>query len=204
MDGTPECVHKCKTRNQIFLQHKGSVYSSWNVGLKECVANYEYISFLGVGDRFNELFLTWFFEQAVTAKNLIFYGDIIGNKIHHAKRQHDFNSIFVKYFACMPIPHAGTIFPIDLFKGVGEFSSEFEIVGDLDWLLRLSDIHHVTVKRYSGHSIWMRPNGISTGRKNIERLIHEELKVCRLHNRLPCPKRFAFLIFMFIISKFKG
>jgi glycosyltransferase involved in cell wall biosynthesis len=119
---------------------------AWNKAL--AVATGEWISFLGADDYFaHETSL-----QRLVAAGLERRADIVCTRVALVDNDGKFQRIIgepwdwnrMKRF--QRIGHHGMLHRKSLFRKYGEFSEEFTIVGDYEWLLRLGpDVHSVFV-----------------------------------------------------------
>jgi glycosyltransferase involved in cell wall biosynthesis len=197
-DNTPSILKKNPNQEGVLFTRGCTIYQAWNLGL-ECAKKDQYIAFLGVGDRLDELYINDILE-IIRQKNRydIFYGSL---NIRSKVRLNVSSS--KKDWTCLPFPHAGTFFGKKLFEKTGGFDESYIIAGDLEWLLRLNSLSRVgnfSIKyRYIDKGlVYMRPDGISTGNsKYILKLINETFRAHYLYKTPISIKRVLYFVFAY-------
>ena len=196
-DGSIRIIESIHQDNCFLIKNSGTIYNSWNEGIRWGLKLASHFVFLGVGDRLDPIYLrNTIMDPNHNASDICFSGLKIGHELHAINSYPTFQRSVNSIFACMPLHHVGTIFSSRLFKLIGAFNIEYKIAADLDWVLRLRQIKNLILVSSPRYGVYMKPGGISSGLKKPFNIMVEELKIALQHKLLPCPKRVFYLLFM--------
>ncbi len=186
-------IEKNITYKFISEPDKG-IYDAWNKGIK--LAKGEWISFIGSDDYYLENALSLYSNEInKSSKNTNYISSRViiidnkGNSIKTIGKMFNWANLIKN----MDIAQVGSFHKKDLFEHIGNFSTDYKIVGDLDFYIRSKNIiipaffNEVTAK--------MENNGVSN---QINKALSEALKVRLFYKYENKPKIYLnhFITFM--------
>ncbi|MFI0425733.1 MAG: glycosyltransferase family 2 protein [Flavobacterium sp.] len=149
------------------------IYDAWNKGVK--LANGEWISFIGSDDYYLDNALYNYFEEIKkSSKNINYISskvmviDSKGNNIRTIGKKFNWASIINN----MNIAQVGSFHKKELFDHIGVFSTDYKIVGDLDFYIRCREV--IIPSFFNTVTARMENNGVSN---QIHKALNEALKV---------------------------
>lgn len=177
-DGTIEIIKNYSSKLAFWKsEHDNGIYDAWNQMLN--IAKGEYICFLGADDRLHknrsleDLFMA--FDNAkydlVTSRALL----VGGNKEHIVGGPWNYGKLWKK----MGVIHPGMLHHRNLFDRYGNFDDRLKIVGDYEFLLRLSP--ETTSFHFNEILTEIGSNGVS--RSQFKKMLLEKRDVQR-----KCPR----------------
>lgn len=185
-DGTLNIVNKYKDKiSKIISEPDLGIYDAMNKGIK--AATGDYILFLNSDDELNDNLV---FKHANHIGNVykpdLIYGDICfinsENNTENIQKFDKFNMVYL--FKNTP-SQPSTFYKRDLFNSIGLFSTEFKIVADHEWFLRLFLKNNLgrKIKRFYFPMTITKfySGGISTSKKNDEAINIERSKMFSMY-----------------------
>lgn len=157
------------------------IYDAWNKGLD--VAEGKWISFLGSDDTYIPGALKLYDQEINKNAKSINY---ISSKIELIEEKGTVLQVIGKPFVWkkivrnMDIAQVGSFHKRELFKSVGKFSTEYKIVGDLDFYIRCRN--HIQPAYFNQVTAKMQNGGVSN---HIYTALKEALAVKQHHKQLP-------------------
>jgi glycosyltransferase involved in cell wall biosynthesis len=196
---------------KLISENDEGIYDAMNKGLK--LATGDIICFLNSDDiYFNENTIIDVVSEFNNNKLDIVFGDVVFfkddiNKITRYYSSKFFNFKMLKY-GLMPA-HQSIFIKKNIFEKYGNFSVNFKIAGDFDWVARVFKDDFVSYKYVEKIFVKMQVGGISTsGLKSKLKINLETLKSCKINgidtNYFNLLIKYFYKIFQFkLFCKFK-
>lgn len=181
-----------KTNYRVEVEAGSSIYDAYNIGIEYGFKrSFDHLIFIGIGDRvmpnvLSELFLMNRIDN-LTIKDLLIYSDFYWSNGKSKKSDFKINN------GLMGFPHAGTVFPLSLFKD-NSFDNSYFIASDLDWMLRSWDQLGKCEKLHSEEPlIELEIGGVSMSPTKSGSHLREFIRICYKNRIIPSLR--------FIVSK---
>lgn len=145
-DGTLEIIQSFVSKFETkgvpykFISEKDKgIYDAWNKGIK--ISEGKWISFLGSDDSYLSGALQLYFNEIEKSKEI----NYISSQVNLTNQKGKILSVFGEKYnwknviSDINIAQVGSFHKRELFEKVGVFSTEYKIVGDLDFYIRCKD-----------------------------------------------------------------
>jgi glycosyltransferase len=197
-DGTAELIKEYSKTVKLFVKKDKSLYEAINRGIKKSKG--EIIFLIHSGDIFGD-------KNILKKVNRIFKKklDIVSGNIQFYKEEEKIvrnwsiklnkfnNTNFFK------VPHTSLFIKKNLFNKIKNYSTNYKISSDLDFLIKLSKLKS-NFYYFNQNIIYMKTGGLSTSVNKIILRYKEDIKILYKHFGL----FFLFIFILKVLSKLKG
>ena len=173
-DNTLNIIEKYRDKiSQVISEPDNGLYEAMNKGIKQACG--DYLFFLNSDDQFlHDNILELVAEKNKDLKAEIIYGDIaVLNKKtgkFSIQKHNKFNKIYLlKNTPCQP----GAFYKNECFDKYGYFDTNYKIVSDHEWFLRVFLKHNIKSKYLAFPISIFNIGGLSTNKNREEKLIIE-------------------------------
>ena len=192
LDGTIKLIKKYSKTVKLYIKKDKSLYEAINTGIKKSKG--EIIFLIHSGDIFGDKNILKKVNKIFKKKLDILSGNIQFYKLDEKKIIRDW-SIKLSHLSIMnffKVPHTSLFVKKNLFKKTKNYSTNYKISSDLDFLIKLSKLQS-NFQYLNENIIYMKTGGLSTSLKNTLARYNEDLKILYKHFGL-------FFLFIFILK----
>jgi glycosyltransferase involved in cell wall biosynthesis len=198
-DGTIELIKRYSKTARLYVKKDKSLYEAINRGVKK--SNGEIIFLIHSGDIFGDKNILKKVNRIFKKKYDILSGNIQFYKAEEAKIVRDWSIKLNKFNSTnfFKVPHTSLFIKKNLFNKIKNYSTNYKISSDLDFLIKLSKLKS-NFYYFNQNIIYMQTGGLSTSIDKMIQRYKEDIKILYKHFGL-------FFLFMFILkisNKFKG
>lgn len=186
-DGTMDIVNEYRDAIGVIVSEKDNgLYDAMNKGIS--LATGELIGVLNSDDVFYSACTIE--EIAALAQNadgvyadIGFYNEALSKKTRHYSSKRFHKAKFSRGF--MPA-HPSCYLKRDIISKVGDYSLDYKIAADFDYLVRVFSLPHVSLNYLEKEVVKMREGGVSTSGFSANILLNKEIIHSCKKNGVPC------------------
>lgn len=171
---------KKKYNESFFIEENANNYKNKFFAINQAIAliDTEYICFLHDDDKYiNSNYLSDSIKKINYQKIDLIYSNIIFETDGVKKREWLLDKKF-NLFSFHNIPaHTSIIYRKDYHNKIGDYSLNFPIAADFDFMIKLFTIQNLKTERINYTSLSMNIGGDSTNLKNFLKVFKEDLKI---------------------------
>ena len=198
-DGTVELIKKYSKTVNLHVKKDKSLYQAINRGIKKSKG--EIIFLIHSGDIFGDKNILKKVNKIFKKKLDILSGNIQFYKEEEQKIVRDWTIKLNKFnnINFFKVPHTSLFIKKNLFKKIKNYSTNYKISSDLDFLIKLSKLRS-NFYYFNQNIIYMKTGGLSTSVNKIILRYKEDIKILYKHFGL----LFLFMFILKILNKVKG
>ena len=198
-DGTVELIKKYSKTVNLHVKKDKSLYQAINRGIKKSKG--EIIFLIHSGDIFGDKNILKKVNRIFKKKLDILSGNIQFYKEEEQKIVRDWTIKLNKFnnINFFKVPHTSLFIKKNLFNKIKNYSTNYKISSDLDFLIKLSKLRS-NFYYFNQNIIYMKTGGLSTSVNKIILRYKEDIKILYKHFGL----LFLFMFILKILNKVKG
>tara|TARA_B100001059_G_scaffold213820_1_gene229990 strand:- start:7525 stop:8298 length:774 start_codon:yes stop_codon:yes gene_type:complete len=178
-------ILKKKYEKSLFIKENTNNYKNKFFAINQAINSLdtEYICFLHDDDRYiNKNYLSDSIKKIINDKIDVLSSNIIFETNGIKKREWILDKEF-NLFSFHNIPaHTSIIYKKDYHEKIGEYSLDFPIAADFDFMIKLFSVQNLKTARINYTSLSMNIGGDSTNLKNFLKVFKEDLKIFKNNN----------------------
>ena len=198
-DGTVELIKKYSKTVNLYVKKDKSLYQAINRGIKKSKG--AIIFLIHSGDIFGDKNILKKVNRIFKKKLDILSGNIQFYKEEEQKIVRDWTIKLNKFnnINFFKVPHTSLFIKKNLFNKIKNYSTNYKISSDLDFLIKLSKLRS-NFYYFNQNIIYMKTGGLSTSVNKIMLRYKEDIKILYKHFGL----FFLFMFILKILNKVKG
>ena len=198
-DGTVELIKKYSKTVNLHVKKDKSLYQAINRGIKKSKG--EIIFLIHSGDIFGDKNILKKVNRSFKKKLDILSGNIQFYQEEEQKIVRDWTIKLNKFnnINFFKVPHTSLFIKKNLFNKIKNYSTNYKISSDLDFLIKLSKLRS-NFYYFNQNIIYMKTGGLSTSVNKMILRYKEDIKILYKHFGL----LFLFMFILKILNKVKG